>query len=259
VSSPDRAREAHGAAARAALGSAARENFARHLAANPYPGRGLALGRAASGDGWLQVYWIMGRSENSRNRVFVAEGTTLRTDAADPAKLGDPSLILYEAMLELPGVYLVSNGDQTRTAYDVMEAGGRFEDALEMREREPDAPNFTPRISGLLDLRLGGATLALSILKANAADPELTDRATFRPAPPPPGFALGLTTYQGDGSPLPSFRGEPLWLPLAGDAEQVADAYWDALDRENRVALAVKHVAKGGESRIVLRNRFARR
>jgi hypothetical protein len=155
-------------------------------------------------------------------------------------------------------VYLVSNGDQTRTACDVMEAGGRFEDALEMREREPDAPNYTPRITGLLDLRLGEPSLALSILKANGADPGLTDRATFRPAPPPPGLGLGLTTYQGDGDPLPSFCGEPLWLPLAGGAEGVADAYWDALDRQNRVALAVKEIRPGGSSRIVLRNRFAK-
>jgi hypothetical protein len=239
----------------ARLHALAKENFARHLAANPYPGRGLVLGRAESG-AWLQVYWIMGRSENSRNRVFVAEGGELRTEAADPAKLVDPSLVIYQAMLELPGVYLVSNGDQTRTLCEVMEAGGRFEDALEMREREPDAPNYTPRISGLLDLRLGEPALALSILKASAADPSLTDRTTFRPAPPPLGFGLCLTTYQGDGDPLPSYRGEPLWLPLAGGAEAVADAYWEALDRENRVAIAVKEIAASGASRIALRNRF---
>ena len=236
----------------------ARENFERHLAKNPYPGRGLVLGRAESGANWLQVYWIMGRSENSRNRVFVAEGGALRTEAADPARVADPSLIIYDAMLELPGVYLVSNGDQTRTLYEVMEAGGRFEDALEMREREPDAPNYTPRISGMLDLRLGDPVLALSILRANEAAPERTDRATFRPALPPAGLGFGLTTYQGDGNPLPSFRGDPLWLPLEGDLERVADAYWSSLDPENRVALAVKEVAPGGASRVVLRNRFAR-
>lgn len=243
----------------AALASQARESFARHLAANRYPGRGLVMGRAESGASWLQVYWIMGRSENSRNRVFVADGGELRTQAADPAKLADPSLVIYEAMLELPGVFLVSNGDQTRTLYDVMESGGRFEDALEMREREPDAPNFTPRISGAIDLRLGDASLALSILKASAADASLTDRTTFRPAPPPPGFGLGLTTYQGDGEPLPSFRGEPLWLPLAGSAEAVAEAYWGALDGENRVALAVKEIRPGSPSQLLLRNRFAAR
>jgi IMP cyclohydrolase len=243
---------------REALRVAARESFVRHLAANPYPGRGLVMGRAEAGGAWLQVYWIMGRSENSRNRVFVAEGGELRTEAADPAKLADPSLILYEAMLELPGLFLVSNGDQTRTAFDVIEAGGRFEDALEMREREPDAPNYTPRITGLIDLRLGDAAFALSILKANGADPALTDRTTFRPAAPPPGLGLGLTTYQGDGSPLPSFRGEPLWLPLAGSADAIADEYWGALDRDNRVSLAVKEIAPNGLSRIVLRNRFER-
>jgi IMP cyclohydrolase len=242
----------------AALRAQADENFARHLATNPYPGRGIVMGRAESGAGWLQVYWIMGRSENSRNRVFVSDGGELRTQAADPARVADPSLIIYEAMLELPGACLVSNGDQTRTAFDVMEAGGRFEDALEMREREPDAPNFTPRITGLIDLRLGEAVFALSILKANGADPALTDRITFRPATPPAGLGLGLTTYQGDGNPLPSFRGEPLWLPLSGSVEAVADAYWDALHRENRVALAVKAIAPDGASRIVLRNRFAR-
>ena len=173
------------ASAREPLAALARQNFARHLAANPYPGRGLVLGRAESGASFIQVYWIMGRSENSRNRVFVAEGGELRTEPADPSRVADPSLIIYDAMLELPGVFLVSNGDQTRTACEVMEAGGRFEDALEMREREPDAPNYTPRISGVIDLRLGDAVFALSILKANAADPALTDRTTFRPAPPP--------------------------------------------------------------------------
>ena len=242
---------------REVLGAQAQENFARHLAANPYPGRGLVLGSAEDG-GWLQVYWIMGRSENSRNRVFVADGTELRTEAADPARLADPALIIYEAMLELPGLYLVSNGDQTRTAHDVLESGGRFEDALEMREREPDAPNYTPRITGLIDLRLGEASLALSILKANGADPALTDRTMFRPAAPPPGFGLGLTTYQGEGDPLPSFRGDPLWLPLSGSAEAVANAYWDALDRDNRVSLAVKAISTDGSSCIALRNRFCR-
>lgn len=244
---------------RAALAASAAENFARHIAGNRYPGRGLVLGRSERGDAWLQVYWIMGRSENSRNRRFVAEGGVLRTEAADPSHVSDPSLILYEAMLELPGVFLVSNGDQTRTAYDVMEAGGRFEDALEMREREPDAPNYTPRISGAIDLRLGEPSFALSILKANAADPAHTDRATFRPAPPPPGLGLGLTTYQGDGQPLPAFQGEPLWLPLAGDAEQTLERYWAALDAENRIALAVKQIPAAGSAagRIHLRNRFA--
>jgi hypothetical protein len=237
----------------------ARDNFARHIERNSYPGRGLVLGRSSDGDAWLQVYWIMGRSPNSRNRVFEAEGTTLRTAPHDPATLREPSLVIYEAMLELPGVHIVSNGDQTCTIRDEIASGGSFESALQKREREPDAPNYTPRISGLIDLREGEAAFALSILKANPADPQLTDRTSFRPAPPPPGLGLCLTTYQGDGDPLPAFQGEPLWLPLEGDPDELADRYWGGLDADNRVALAVKRIpARGGAAEIFLRNRFAR-
>jgi IMP cyclohydrolase len=229
--------------------------FARHLAGNPYPGRGLVLGRSEDGTDWLQLYWIMGRSPNSRNRVFVADGATLRTEPFDAAAVEDPSLILYEAMLEGAGVYVVSNGDQTRTIADTLAGGGSFEAALATREREPDAPNYTPRISGLIDLRGRGPAFALSILKANPADPERTDRISFRPAPPPPGFGLGLTTYRGDGSPLPSFEGEPLWLPLGGAPEAVLERYWQALDRANRVALALKRIPfGGGPGRLLVRN-----
>jgi hypothetical protein len=230
-------------------------NF-RALAANPYPGRGLVMGRSADGGAWLQLYWIMGRSANSRNRVFVSEGTTLRTEPLDAAALEDPSLILYEAMLELPGVYLVSNGDQTRTLRGALEAGGTFEAALATREREPDAPNYTPRISGMIDLRGSEAAFALSLLKANRADPERTDRASFRPAPPPPGFGLGLTTYRGDGSPLPPFQGEPLWLPLGGAPDALLARYWEALAPPNRVALALKQIPlRGGPGELHVRNR----
>lgn len=232
--------------ASSSLAERARQSFARHVAGNPYPGRGLILGRASDGS-WLQVYWIMGRSPNSRNRLFQVEGTTLRTEPFDAAKLEDPSLILYEAMLELgDGRYLVSNGDHTRTLYQALAAGSSAEEALEAREREPDAPNYTPRISGVLDLGRGEPHLLLSILKASPADPSRSDRFHYRPAPPPPGLGLGLTTYRGDGSPLPSFEGEPLWLPLEGDADAVLEACWEALDPDNRVALAVKRIAEAG-------------
>jgi hypothetical protein len=231
-------------------------NF-RELAANPYPGRGLVLGRSADGEAWLQLYWIMGRSANSRNRVFVADGATLRTEPFDAAAVEDPSLILYDAMLELDRLYLVSNGDQTATLRDALARGGSFEEALATREREPDAPNYTPRISGMIDLRRREAAFALSLLKANRADPALTDRTTFRPAPPPPGFGLGLTTYQGDGSPLPSFAGEPLWLPTTGSPEALLARYWDGLSPTHRVALALKWIPlRGGPGTLSVRNRY---
>jgi hypothetical protein len=237
----------------------AEQNFERHLRHNSYPGRGLVVGRSSESDAWLLVYWLMGRSAHSQNRRFIAEGVVLRTEPVDASLVRDPSLIIYEAMLELPGVYLFSNGDQTRTIYETLAAGGSFDDALATREREPDAPNYTPRISAMLDLRGTKSPITLSMLKANPADPALTDRFTYRPAPPPPGLGVCLTTYLGDGSPLPSFTGDPLLLPCQGSADAVRDAYWDALDANNRVALAVKRIpAQGGGSEIVIRNRFDR-
>jgi hypothetical protein len=236
----------------------AKANLSRHLRQNRYPGRGLVVGRASTDDAWVIVYWIMGRSAHSRNRRFVVEGPVLRTEAVDPSLVEDPSLIIYEGMLELPGLYLVSNGDQTRTIHDTIRAGGTFEAALATREREPDPPNYTPRISAMLDLQSRPAALALSILKANPANPERTDRYTYRPALPPAGLGLGLTTYTGDGNPLPSFQGEPLLLPLQGPAQAILETYWDALDVDNRVSLAVKWIADQSESsEILVRNRFA--
>jgi IMP cyclohydrolase len=239
----------------------ASRRFIDHIEHNTYPGRGLVVGRSAVDDAWLIVYWIMGRSAHSQNRRFVAEGPVLRTEPVDAGLVKDPSLIIYEAMLELPGRYLVSNGDQTRTIYETLQAGGTFDEALATREREPDPPNYTPRISAMLDLRSAPRSSArgaitLSLLKANPVNPEWTDRYTYRPAPPPPGLGFGLTTYMGDSSPLPSFAGDPLLLPLEGTAQAILGAYWEALDADNRVALAVKHIPQGGASKILIRNRF---
>jgi len=231
-------------------------NFEAHLQHNPYPGRGLVVGRSSVEDAWLIVYWIMGRSASSRNRRFVAAGTTLRTEPIDTSHMEQPELLIYEAMLELPSIYLVSNGDQTRTIYDVLQTGGTFDSALATREREPDAPHYTPRISAMLELQPYPGSLTLSILKANHADPALTDRVTYRLATPPQGFGFGLTTYSGDGNPLPSFSGDPLLLPLNGNAESVLDTYWNALNSDNRVSIAVKQIAQDGPSRIMVRNRF---
>jgi IMP cyclohydrolase len=232
-------------------------NFQQQLCQNPYPGRGLVIGQSSVDDAWLIIYWIMGRSQSSQNRRFVAEGSLLRTEAVDASLLKDPSLIIYEAMLELPGIYLVSNGDQTRTLYETLRQGGTFDAALATRDREPDAPNYTPRISGMLDMRTPPATVTLSLLKANPINLEFTDRFTYRPAMPAPGFGVGLTTYSGDGTPLPSFAGDPLLLPCQGSAEVVLETYWNALDANNRVSLAVKWIpAQGESSAIQIRNRF---
>jgi IMP cyclohydrolase len=236
----------------------AARNFENHLRLNAYPGRGLVIGRSAYEPAWLMLYWIMGRSEHSRNRRFVVEDGTLKTEPVDASRVNDPALIIYEAMLELPGLYLVSNGDQTRTLYDMLIAGGTFEAAMAMREREPDAPNYTPRISGLLDLRDPMPGIVLSILKANVFNPELTDRFTYRPAPPMAGYGLCLTTYAGDGNPLPSFAGDPLPVPLQGSAEEILETYWGALDPANRISLALKRIpVDGGPGEIFVRNRFA--
>lgn len=241
-------------------GELARQTFSSRLAANPYPGRGLVVGRAASGGAWLQVYWIMGRSEHSRNRAFVAEGGVLRTEPLDWEKVRDPSLIVYEAMLERGRQFLASNGDQTRSLLEGLEAGRSPQAALAAREREPDAPNYTPRISGMLDLSGEAPTVFLSLLKANRIDPSGTDRYAYCPSPPVPGFGYGLTTYMGDGDPLPSFKGDPLLLPLEEDAEATLERYWGALDAENRIALAVKEIARsGGASRLLVRNRREQR
>ncbi len=230
-------------------------NLDTHLRHNPYPGRGLIIGRSSSLDAWFMVYWIMGRSTQSRNRKFVAVDGTLRTEPVDATLVTDPSLIIYDAMLELPDVYIVSNGDQTRSIYDELRTGDTFETALAKREHEPDAPHYTPRISGMLDFRSQEPTIALSILKANPLDPQRTDRFTYRPALPSAGFGIGLTTYNGDGSPLPSFQGDPLLLPLQGDSEEVLHTYWEALNAENRIALAVKQVPlHGGVSKLKILN-----
>jgi IMP cyclohydrolase len=234
----------------------AARNFERCLRQNPYPGRGLVVGRASE-ECWVILYWIMGRSANSRNRRFVADGGVLRTEPVDLSQVTDPSLIIYEAMLELPGVYLVSNGDQTRTMYEAIQAGKTIEDALAAREREPDAPNFTPRISGMLDIRGRSPAVTLSMLKANLADPGHSDRFYYRVAMPKVGLAAGLTTYSGDGTPLPSFSGDPLVLPCEGRAEEMLEAYWNALDAGNRISIAAKEISvRVASSRILVLNRF---
>lgn len=233
------------------------EKLKSHIGDNPYPGRGLVIGKTHGGDSWQQVYFIMGRSPNSRNRQFKVDGPTLETQPYDASKVEDPSLIIYEAMLELGRTFLVSNGDQTRTAFEGLNSGKSLPEALSEREREPDEPNYTPRITGMLDISSGAATIALSILKANRSDPRLTDRWYYYPSSPKAGEGYGLTTYMGDGNPLPSFQGDPLVLPIESSPEKTLELYWASLDADNRISLAVKEIsASGDSSRILIRNKY---
>ena len=235
----------------------ARVNLDVRIRQTTYPGRGLVVGTDAAGAALVQVYWIMGRSPNSRNRVFVAEGGHLRTEPADPAQCDDPSLIIYNAMRELDGVYIATNGDQTDTIHDTLRRGNTFEQALAKRAYEPDGPNFTPRISGLWDLR-GAAPLArLAVLRHSAAHDTAVDRCYYHYEALTPGLGYCITTYMDDGKPLPPFVGDPYLVPLLGDIEAIANTFWDALDNDNRVSLAVKGIDLATrESRIVVVNQY---
>ena len=232
------------------------ENFLKRVQDNAYPGRGVMMGQSDSGE-VIQLYWIMGRSANSRNRVFEAEGNVLRTKAADPSAMKDPSLVIYEAMLEHGDHYIMSNGDQTRTIYQSLQHGADgFEKGLICRDREPDGPNYTPRITGMVTLTRGVPFYRFAILKANEADPSLSDRNFFYREKIKSGQGLLLTTYEQDGSPLPSFSGEPVAMPLSGSPETMLETYWDALDVDNKISLAIKVISpKDGSSRLLLKNR----
>lgn len=209
------------------------ENLLNLLSDNPYPGRGIVLGKCA--DTAVIAYWIMGRSSNSRNRVFVRTEDGIRTEAYDPSRLEDPSLIIYHPVRQLGARTIVTNGDQTDTIRDFLVNGRTFADALRTREFEPDYPNCTPRISGLLER---DGSYALSILKASA---DRLCRRQFFEYPGENGLGHFISTYRGDGAPLPSFAGEPAEVAIdAPDAAALADRLWDALNGENRVSLFVR-------------------
>ena len=232
-------------------------NFDSHLQQNPYPGRGIVVGKI-KGEEWIQIYWIMGRSENSRNRIFHHESNILRTQAADPKKVEDPSLIIYNAMRELDKCYIVSNGSHTDVIYDAAEARRPLEEALAEEKHEPDAPNFTPRISACLNLHRKKEPLCLSIIKAKPQNTDASERCFFRYDTVPEGYGYGVTTYQSDGNPLPSFQGEPLLFPLQGNAQDIAKTYWNALNKDNRISLAVKSIHPESEtSSLIVMNRHS--
>lgn len=227
------------------------------LKGNTYPGRGIVIGKSPNGKYAVTAYFIMGRSENSRNRIFVTDGDGIRTEAFDPSKLSDPSLIIYAPVRVLGNKTIVTNGDQTDTIYKLMNQQQTFEQALRTREFEPDAPNFTPRISGIMKCSDGTYNYALSILKSSDGNPESCERFTFSYNNPKSGEGHFIHTYKCDGNPIPSFDGEPKRVDIKDDINEFADTIWQNLNKDNKVSLFVRYIdIKTGkaESKIINKN-----
>lgn len=233
-------------------------SLSEELKGNSYPGRGIVIGRSEDGTKAVTAYFIMGRSVNSRNRVFVTEGEGIRTEAFDPSKLEDPSLIIYAPVRVLGNRTIVTNGDQTDTIFDGMDKELTFEQSLRCREFEPDGPNYTPRISGVMHIEGGQYDYAMSILKSNNGNPDACNRYTFAYQNPVAGEAHFIHTYMGDGNPLPSFEGEPKLVGLEGDIDTFTSLVWENLNEENKVSLFVRYIdIETGkyETRIVNKNK----
>lgn len=209
---------------------------------NSYPGRGIIVGKSADGTKAVTAYFIMGRSVNSRNRIFVEDGNGIRTQAFDPAKLEDPSLIIYAPVRVLGNKTIVTNGDQTDTIYRNMDNQMTFEQSLREREFEPDGPNYTPRISAILHVEDGTFNYAMSILKSNNGNPESCNRFTFAYNNCPAGEGHFISTYMHDGNPLPSFEGEPKLVTIPDDMDDFSDLLWNSLNEENKVSLFVRYI-----------------
>lgn len=218
------------------------KSLANELSGCSYPGRGIVIGRSEDGSKAVTAYFIMGRSENSRNRVFVEDGEGIRTQAFDPSKLSDPSLIIYAPVRVLGDKTIVTNGDQTDTVYDLMKAGKTFEESLRTREFEPDGPNYTPRISGIMTIADGSYDYAMSILKSHNGNPDQCNRYTFTYDAPVAGEGHFIHTYMKDGNPLPSYEGEPTWVKISGDIDTFTDMVWNNLNEDNKVSLFVRFI-----------------
>ena len=214
----------------------------QELKSNSYPGRGIILGKSPDGKKAVAAYFIMGRSENSRNRIFVEDGEGIRTQAFDPSKLTDPSLISYAPVRVLGNKTIVTNGDQTDTIYEGMDRQLTFEQSLRTREFEPDAPNYTPRISGIMHIENGTYNYAMSILKSNNGSPDGCSRYTFAYENPAAGEGHFIHTYMCDGNPLPSFEGEPKLIGVSDDIESFTELLWNSLNEENKVSLFVRYI-----------------
>lgn len=233
-------------------------DIATELSSNAYPGRGIIIGKSKDGKKAVTAYFIMGRSSNSRNRVFVEEGQGIRTQAFDESKLEDPSLIIYAPVRVLGNKTIVTNGDQTDTIYEGMDKQLTFEQSLRSREFEPDAPNYTPRISGVMHVENGTYNYAMSILKSNNGDPSACNRYTFAYSNPVNGEGHFIHTYMMDGNPLPSFEGEPKLVGIDGDIDSFTEMVWNSLNEDNKVSLFVRYIdIESGEyeTRIVNKNK----
>ena len=214
--------------------------MAQAVGATTYPGRGIIVGKSADGSRAVLAYFIMGRSVNSRNRVFVQEAEGIRTQAFDPSKMEDPSLIIYWPVRSIDNKLIVTNGDQTDTIYNYVAEGATFADALRTREFEPDAPNFTPRVSAMATFADGDFCLDMAILRAGDAQGSCCHRVFWEYEKVEAGKGCFLHTYLSDGSPIPSFTGDPETVAIDdGDAKAIADALWNGLNADNRVSLWV--------------------
>ena len=233
-------------------------SLANELNSNTYPGRGIVIGKTKDGKKAVTAYFIMGRSNNSRNRVFVEDVEGIRTQAFDPSKLEDPSLIIYAPVRVLGNKIIVTNGDQTDTIYEGMDKQLTFEQSLRTREFEPDAPNYTPRISGIMHVENGKYNYAMSILKSNNGNPKACNRYTFAYENPVAGEGHFIHTYMHDGNPLPSFEGEPKLVEINGDIDEFTNMVWTNLNEDNKVSLFVRFIdIETGEyeTRIVNKNK----
>ena len=233
-------------------------SLANELNSNTYPGRGIIIGKTKDGKKAVTAYFIMGRSNNSRNRVFVEDVEGIRTQAFDPSKLEDPSLIIYAPVRVLGNKTIVTNGDQTDTIYEGMDKQLTFEQSLRTREFEPDAPNYTPRISGIMHIENNKYNYAMSILKSNNGNPNSCNRYTFAYENSIEGQGHFIHTYMHDGEILPSFEGEPKLVDIDGDIDEFTNMIWSNLNEDNNVSLFVRFIdIKSGEyeTRIINKNK----
>ncbi len=212
------------------------------LKSNPYPGRGIIIGKSADGKNAVTAYFIMGRSVNSRNRVFTETADGIKTEAFDPSLLTDPHLIIYSPVRVLGNKTIVTNGDQTDTIYELMDKQQTFEQALRTREFEDDAPNYTPRISGIMHIEDDTYNYAMSILKSADGNPKSCERFTYSYTNPLNGEGRFIHTYMGDGDPLPSFEGEPKKISIPNDIKEFSDSLWESLNEDNKVSLFVRFI-----------------